>query len=118
MFEFPVHGVPSDRDGARRHRKPFNMTFDGRIYRPYAWVRGAAPGQPRPPQWCELQVDCGADCCVLAQWVADKIGITRPSDAYEEQLRTGAGLVLAWFAEVDLHLGLPTEPYEFDWTAP
>ncbi len=118
MFEFWVHGVPSDRDAARRDRKPFNTTPDGRIYRPYVWVRVAAPGRPSPPRWYEFQVDCGADCCVFARRVADEIGITRPPDAYEEQLRTGAGLVLAWFAEVDLHLGLPTDPYEFDWTAP
>jgi hypothetical protein len=50
--------------------------------------------------------------------VADRLGITRPADAHEERLRTAAGLVLAWFAEVDLHLGYPTDPYEFDWTAP
>jgi hypothetical protein len=48
--------------------------------------------------------------------VADEIGIVRPANAHEERLRTAAGLVLAWFADVELHLGLPTEPYDFDWT--
>jgi hypothetical protein len=50
--------------------------------------------------------------------VADDVGIIRPPDAHEERLRTTAGIVVAWFAEVELHLGLPTDPYEFDWIAP
>jgi hypothetical protein len=118
MFEFPAHGVPRDAAQARRDRKLFNTTSDGRLYRPSVNVRIAAPGHPRPPRWPELQLDSGADCCFIAQWVADDIGIERPADAYEEQMRTGAGLIIAWFAEVELHLGLPTDPYQFDWTTP
>ena len=62
MFEFPVHGIPPNREMALRSRKPFNTTTDGRLYRPWAWLRLAAPGRPRPPQWQNVQVDCGADC--------------------------------------------------------
>jgi hypothetical protein len=118
MFEFPVRGVPKDRDLALRSRKPFNMTTDGRLYRPAVSIRVARPQGPRPQRWITIQLDAGADCCVLAQHVADEIGIVRAADAYEEPLRTGAGLVVAWFAEVELHLGLPTESREFDWAAP
>jgi hypothetical protein len=117
MFEFTIHGTPHDREAARRDRKLFNTTSDGRIYRPPIWVRAAAPGQPRPPRWYEVQLDTGADCCVFARRVADEIGLQRPADAHEERLRTCAGLVVAWFAEVELHLGYPTDPYEFGWTA-
>ena len=118
MFEFPVRGAPRDLEEVRRNRKPFYTTSDGRLYRPYVEIRVATPGRLRPPRWYQLQVDAGADCCVFAQHVADQLGITRPPDAHEERLRTGAGLVLAWFAEVDLHLGYPTDRYTFDWTAP
>jgi hypothetical protein len=118
LFEFPVPGVPLDPQAARRDRKPFNTTPDGRLYRPYVRLRVAAPGRPRPPWWIEVQLDSGADCCIFAQHVADRLSITRPADGHEEHLRTGAGLVVAWFAEVDLHLGYPTDPYTFDWTAP
>jgi hypothetical protein len=115
-FEFPVQGVPKDLRVARRDRKPFNTTSDGRLYRPSVRLRLSAPGRPRPAKWHRLQLDAGADCCVFGEWVADEIGVIRPADAHEEQLRTVAGLVIAWFAEAELHLGLPTEAYEFDWT--
>jgi hypothetical protein len=50
--------------------------------------------------------------------LADDLGIARPAGAHEERLRTGAGIVLAWFADVDLHLGLLSDPQAFDWTTP
>jgi hypothetical protein len=118
MFEFPVRGVPNDRELALQSRRPFNMTSDGRLYRPSVSIRVANPGRLRPKRWITIQLDAGADCCVLAQHVADQIGITRAHDAHEEQLRTCGGLVIAWFADVELHFGLPTDPHEFDWTAP
>jgi hypothetical protein len=118
LFEFPVWGAPRDSEAARRDRKPFNTTADGRLYRPYVWIRVAARGRTRPQEWIEAQLDSGADCCIFAQRVADRLGITRSPGAHEERLRTGAGLVTAWFAQLDLHLGLPADPYEFDWTTP
>lgn len=116
MFEFSVPGVPPNLAAAQRERKPFNTTSDGRLYRPAVNIRIAAPGRPQPPWWCYVQLDAGADCCLFARRVADEIGIRRAPEAYEEQLRTCAGLVIAWFAEVELHFGLPTDPHEFDWT--
>ena len=98
MFEFSVRGVPPDLQVARRSRKPFNTTSDGRLYRPSVRLRISAPGRPQRATWYRLQLDAGADCCVLAQRIADEIGIARPADAHEEQLHTGAGLVIAWFA--------------------
>jgi hypothetical protein len=50
--------------------------------------------------------------------VAADLGIHRTADTYEQTLRTGTAVAVAWFADVDLHLGLPTDPYAFDWTAP
>jgi len=102
---------------AQRNRKPFQSTSDGRLYRPYVDIRIGGRSRLRPPRWCRVQVDCGADCCVLAERIADDIGIAKPADAHEERLRTCAGLVIAWFAEVELHLGMPNDPYQFDWTA-
>jgi hypothetical protein len=113
-----VPGVPPDPEAARRHRKPFNTTADGRLYRLRVRLRVAAAGQPQLHAWITVQLDSGADCCLFAQHVADLLVIPRPADAHEERLRTGARLVVAWFAEVDLHLGYPTDPYTFDWTAP
>jgi hypothetical protein len=118
MFEFSVRGAPPSAAEAHRNRKPFHTTSDGRLYRPAVSIRVAAPNRPRPSRWYDLQLDAGADCCLFARRVADEIGIQRPPDAYEEQLRTGAGLVIAWFANVELHFGLPTDSHEFDWTAP
>lgn len=118
MFEFPAFGMPQDAAQARRERKPFYTTSDGRLYRPSVHIRIAGRGRPRSPRWHRVQLDAGADCCLFGQWVAERIGITRPADAYEERLRTGAGPVIAWFAEVELHLGYPTDRYQFDWTAP
>jgi hypothetical protein len=117
MFEFPIHGRPADLETARRDRKPFSATSDGRLYRPGLYLRVTSVGLPRRSRWVIAQVDTGADCCVFPQKVAEDLGLLRRSETHEVQLRTGAGLVVAWFAEVQLHLGLPSEPYEFDWTA-
>jgi hypothetical protein len=117
-FEFPIHGLPQDRLHHSSIRKPFQTASDGRLYRPSIWVRIAGVHRPRPPRWYQAQLDTGADCCVFAQWIADELGVARPADAHEEPLRTGAGRVTAWFSEVELHLGMPAESYEFDWTAP
>jgi hypothetical protein len=117
MFEFSIRGVPRDADEARRIRKPFNTTSDGRLYRPSVDVRVRLPGQARRFRWINLQVDAGADCCMLAQQVADDIGLERPVGAYTQHLRTAAGVVTAWMSDVEMHLGWPTEVHQFDWKA-
>src|SRR5262245_33639216 len=117
MFEFPIHGIPSDPETARRDRKPFSTTSDGRLYRPSLYLRVASTRPVRRSRWVITQIDTGADCCVFPQKVADVLGLSRRPEVHEVQLRTGAGLVVAWFAEVELHLGLPSEAYDFDWTA-
>ena len=122
VLTFPVPGLPPDLATARRTRRHFSTTADGRIYRPSLSVRVTVPGGPpvgRPTfRWVKAQIDTGADCCIFAQTLADAIGLSRQAETHEESLRTGAGLVVAWFADVQMHLGLPTDPYAFDWTAP
>jgi hypothetical protein len=58
----------------------------------------------------DVKVDSGADCCLFAQSVADRLGILRPADApVETVISTIGGEVEAWFAQVTLEIFDPLE---------
>jgi hypothetical protein len=48
--------------------------------------------------------------------VADSIGVFRPDDAYTETLKTAGGPLTAWFADVRLRLGFPSDSNIYEWT--
>jgi hypothetical protein len=116
-FYYPVRGIPTNAAEAIRTRRPYSATGDGRIYRPIVSVRVGRTDGRVPPLWVRLQIDTAADCIVLDGAVAAALLMQRPPGTADEPFRTAAGGIGAWLADVQLHLGLPTDRDSFDWMA-
>jgi Aspartyl protease len=117
VFEYPVRGRRIEADG---RPLPYLTSPDGLVYRPIISVAVTAPQRRGvgPYRWANMQVDTGADCCFLKQWLADDLGIPRTPGAFVREFATASGRLSAWFAEVAFRLGYPHQSSPFEWVAP